>query len=323
MNFFLFFALLFPPNFDEGMLYNSSSNNLETVQDRKIFSLYKNIYEKELLCTERAEGIPRILHFIWLGSTPYSEKSTLLLKQWRKKHPGWQIFFWTDNSRVVPKIEGIVVRKVEDFSFLYLKKPFEEAQSPAERSAILRCEILFREGGVYLDHDTECIAPIDPMNLRFDFYCPVALVEKTFLGTSVQSLGYCLAATLHHPILGEMLHWLSTNWEKVKDSFSSTDPEVRESRLEHLRILPLQRAIEEKAGTRDLVIPLRHLEKFIVHHSFGSWKEQEDEATEAFKAKLFSVKNRENTLSWILLALVLSSFFIVILTLRKKYAMQK
>ena len=40
---------------------------------------------------------------------------------------------------------------------------YERLRKPTERSDIIRLEVLFRFGGVYVDTDVECLRPIDPL----------------------------------------------------------------------------------------------------------------------------------------------------------------
>ncbi|WP_390537354.1 TcdA/TcdB catalytic glycosyltransferase domain-containing protein, partial [Staphylococcus pseudintermedius] len=41
--------------------------------------------------------IPKIVHFIWLGSS-LPTKADLTIQSWQKYHPDWKIMIWTDRE---------------------------------------------------------------------------------------------------------------------------------------------------------------------------------------------------------------------------------
>lgn len=92
--------------------------------------------------------IPRIFHQIWLGPDALPAEFARYRKTWRRHHRDWEMQLWTEDNLPAD-----------------LRRP-EVAQRlrvPAERSDILRLELLWRYGGVYLDTDMECRKPIDEL----------------------------------------------------------------------------------------------------------------------------------------------------------------
>src|SRR5439155_22420530 len=85
--------------------------------------------------------IPRILHQIWVGPDPLPEEFARYRETWLQRHPEWEHHLWTENN-LPPD----------------LRRPeaYERLRAPAERSDILRYEVLWRWGGVYGDADFEC-----------------------------------------------------------------------------------------------------------------------------------------------------------------------
>ena len=69
-------------------------------------------------------------------------------ESWRRHHPDWEMHLWTDES-----LPGDLGRP----------EAYELLRNPAERSDIIRLELLFRFGGVYVDTDMESLRPIDPL----------------------------------------------------------------------------------------------------------------------------------------------------------------
>jgi inositol phosphorylceramide mannosyltransferase catalytic subunit len=90
--------------------------------------------------------IPRVFHQIWLGPDPLPEECEAYRRSWPEHNPGWELRLWREDD--IPAD----ARRPE---------VFETLRSPAERSDILRFEILWRVGGIYIDMDFECLRPIE------------------------------------------------------------------------------------------------------------------------------------------------------------------
>lgn len=90
--------------------------------------------------------IPRVLHQIWLGPEP-PEAVQRCLDSVREKHPGWTYRLWTDENR--PRLDS--------------ENEFRRAPSFAMKADLLRYELLFREGGIYVDADFFCHRALDPL----------------------------------------------------------------------------------------------------------------------------------------------------------------
>jgi hypothetical protein len=92
--------------------------------------------------------IPRVFHRIWVGPDPLPDEYAAYGRTWQEHHPDWELRLWTEDN--LP--EG-------------LRRPevYEKLRAPAERANILRLELLWREGGVYVDTDFECRRSIEPL----------------------------------------------------------------------------------------------------------------------------------------------------------------
>src|SRR4029078_2446346 len=94
--------------------------------------------------------IPPTVHFIWLGPKHFPPESVDNVRMWIAKNPGWKVKFWTDRKREAP-CQGMEIAYVADFAFHCLEKCYRDSENWGEKSDILRYEILFQEGGVYVD----------------------------------------------------------------------------------------------------------------------------------------------------------------------------
>lgn len=66
---------------------------------------------------------------------------------WRQHHPDWELRLWTDGE-VGDLVDGGVLAR---------------CRNAAERSDVVRYQVLARLGGVYVDTDVECLRPIEPL----------------------------------------------------------------------------------------------------------------------------------------------------------------
>ena len=89
--------------------------------------------------------IPRILHQIWLGPR---DRPKAWMETWQRRHPNWEYRLWTD-ANIPPLFNR---RLYEAYGECWIGK-----------ADILRYELLYQYGGVYLDADTECLRPIDEL----------------------------------------------------------------------------------------------------------------------------------------------------------------
>jgi mannosyltransferase OCH1-like enzyme len=89
--------------------------------------------------------IPKIIHIIWIGSKrfPYSRWKLT----YERLNPTWEIKFWTNGK--IPKLIN--------------QKAFIKANSWAAKADILRLELLYKYGGIYIDADSKCLKSLDSL----------------------------------------------------------------------------------------------------------------------------------------------------------------
>jgi inositol phosphorylceramide mannosyltransferase catalytic subunit len=126
--------------------------------------------------------IPRIFHHIWLGPDPLPDQHKPWIESWRSHHPDWEHRLWTEDDLPEDPIRPEVL---------------ERLRAPVERADILRLEILYRHGGVYLDTDLECLRPLDDVLQGEEF---VGVCHKPGRITNT-----AIASAPDHPLLGRAL----------------------------------------------------------------------------------------------------------------------
>jgi mannosyltransferase OCH1-like enzyme len=106
--------------------------------------------------------IPRVFHRIWVGPDPLPREYAAYGETWAKHHPDWELRLWTEDN--LP--EGV------------RPEVYERLRAPAERANILRLELLWREGGVYMDTDFECLRSIEPLIENAEVFITLAKADR-------------------------------------------------------------------------------------------------------------------------------------------------
>lgn len=132
--------------------------------------------------------IPKKIHQIWIGpdKPPYD-----ILDTWVAHHPAWEYKLWRDED--VADLDLINQR-------LYDELVGQSLYSGA--SDILRAELLFQFGGVYIDADAYCLHPLDGAPfLEAQFWIAEEYRHhETFLLNPC-----CMGAESHSPVVRDYL----------------------------------------------------------------------------------------------------------------------
>ena len=92
--------------------------------------------------------IEKIFHQIWINekSPELPDEFKKLRDTWLAHNPDWEYRLWNlENLDFEPRCSRLI----------------EQCRYPAQIADLLRMEILYQHGGVYLDTDFECLRPID------------------------------------------------------------------------------------------------------------------------------------------------------------------
>lgn len=116
--------------------------------------------------------IPRTIHHIWVGPDPLPDAHRPWVESWRHHHPTWKHRLWMEKDLPADPIRPEVL---------------ERLRAPVERADILRLEILYRFGGVYVDTDLECLRPMDDV-IGDDEFVGVCLKPGRVTNTLIASV---------------------------------------------------------------------------------------------------------------------------------------
>jgi len=93
--------------------------------------------------------IPKVIHYIWLGTRPLDKVSVKCMQSWEKHLPDYEVKKWGDSE-----CKDIIAGN------LYAQQAYD-AKKYAFVSDYLRVYILYHYGGVYMDTDVQVFKSID------------------------------------------------------------------------------------------------------------------------------------------------------------------
>ncbi len=149
-------------DFDTSMQASAHTKILERDSLQRMYAFFKRLYEYNSFKQIHPQNeckIPKIIHQVWLGS-PLPDEYKAFVQSWKDFHPDWEYILWTDEK---------VAHELQLDNQCY----YDEAVNYGEKSDILKWELIYRFGGVYIDVDFECLQPLDVLHYMYDFYTGV------------------------------------------------------------------------------------------------------------------------------------------------------
>lgn len=114
--------------------------------------------------------IPKKIHYCWFGGNTLPESAEKCLASWRKYCPDYEIIQWNESNYDITKIP-------------YVKEAYD-AKMYAFVSDYARLDIIYSQGGIYLDTDVELVKSLDKF-LNHECYMGMEMV-----GTVSTGLGF-------------------------------------------------------------------------------------------------------------------------------------
>ncbi len=279
---------------------------VKTQDDFTSLDFFKRMYElrKGLLSgTQEAVRIPKVAHFIWIGPKPFPRESVENIRTWIAKNPDWTFYFWTDRDRPLPN-PTMKMRRIQDINFLKLRDCFNKSVNYGEKSDLLRLEILYKEGGVYIDHDVECYKPFEPLNTAYDFYCGIDMPYTISLPSCINPTNNLIGVKAGHPILIRCMDLLVEQWDKLEEDYPGAGVDEVLNRVIHRTFYMFGEAIRQvsnQEGNRDIVFPAyyfdapyKELSIYARHLYAGIWHENESAFEKMVRQRLMYLSKKSN-----------------------------
>lgn len=139
--------------------------------------------------------IPKKIHYCWFGGNPESEAIKECISSWKKYCPDYEIIRWDENNYDINRCK-------------YMADAYKEKKW-AFVSDYARLDIIYQEGGIYLDTDVEVIKSFDnlldeKMFCGFESRDPIGIKKNHPIEYSI-NLGLGYGAEKGHPLLKEMM----------------------------------------------------------------------------------------------------------------------
>jgi mannosyltransferase OCH1-like enzyme len=159
--------------------------------------------------------VPKKLHFIWIGDESKMPKACI--DTWVQKNPDYEVTIWGNDL-----LRSYVWRNWDKMSDMLHKQDYAGA------SDIMRYQILYEHGGIYIDADSYCIKPLEDWLLDCEaFACWEQelvrnnLVANGFLGgvPNADVWGKCIEEVGKRDCTEEKLAWMITGPMLVTDVF--------------------------------------------------------------------------------------------------------
>lgn len=90
--------------------------------------------------------IPKIIHYCWFGGKPLPELAQKCIASWKKYCPDYEIREWNESNIDLSSVD-------------YMREAYEEKVWGFVPD-VARLQIIYNNGGIYLDTDVEIIRPI-------------------------------------------------------------------------------------------------------------------------------------------------------------------
>jgi len=179
--------------------------------DSARYAKIKSLYEKNLpskVASGQNPRIPKIIHQIWLGPNLPPSYCAEFQAKIKSFHPDWEYHLWNEAD-----LEEL---KLDNWDLV------ERTPNWAEKSDIIRCDLLDRFGGVYMDVDIDVLHCLNELHEKYHFYAGLehpheisTTNNRVWTGISI------LASCPGHPIMKNWKRRIRNGWDEVDLRFSS------------------------------------------------------------------------------------------------------
>ncbi len=184
----------YPIDFYDSMSHSSKFNRKKALTDPQ-WHYIKKFYDTGMRTEFKLDKktIPYKFHLIWLGSSP-PQRYWTIIKQLKRLHKNCIIKLWTDAEAKKYTMTN--------------RHAFNAATNYGEKSDIFRYEILYNEGGVYIDGDFEILKSFDDLFYACTFFAGIGYDENLHIYNGL------IGCNAKHPIIKLCIDTLGTQGPK-------------------------------------------------------------------------------------------------------------
>ena len=92
--------------------------------------------------------IPKLIHYCWFGGNPLPKLAEKCIKSWKKYCPDYQIIRWDESNYDISSAPLFVLQAYEAKKWAFV-------------TDYVRLQVVYENGGIYLDTDVELVKPLD------------------------------------------------------------------------------------------------------------------------------------------------------------------
>lgn len=208
--------------------------------------------------------IPKIIHYCWFGGKPLPKEALKCINSWKKYCPDYEIKEWNESNYNLTKND-------------YVKYCYENKKW-AFLTDYVRLDIVYQNGGIYLDTDVELVKPLD------DFLCNKCYIGMEQVGTVNTGQGF--GAVKHHkfikenkdyyekkPFLNDDGSFKRTICVPITTEILKKKGLINKNCIQNLEdevvVYPVEYFCPKKLGTNKITITKNTVS---IHHFESSWK---------------------------------------------------
>jgi len=186
------------------------------IVDCYIGVLLRDFYERSSFTFSTGEEkIPRKIHYCWFGGKDIPVHLKKYIESWHKFCPNYEIIRWDENNYDISKNR-------------YMKEAYE-CKKWGFVPDYARLDIIYNEGGIYLDTDVELLAPLDRL-LKDDMFCGFQCNYQINFGSG-------FGAIKNHPLI-----------KKLRDYYKSQSFYLEDGQLNLKTCYEYQHPVLEEFG---------------------------------------------------------------------------
>jgi len=156
------------------------------------WDIIEELYNKFQNSGNKVDKIPKKIHQIWIGDMPKEHKQ--LIPKIIENHPEWEYKLWGEED-------------LRDYPMIN-RELYDNLSNYGSKSDVARYEILYREGGIYLDSDFEMVTSFDSL-LKNDFFTGVGHSREPMVFNGL------IGATKNNNLLKNLLNLLYDNFKNI------------------------------------------------------------------------------------------------------------
>ncbi|MEI7263706.1 glycosyltransferase family 32 protein [Pectobacterium carotovorum] len=132
--------------------------------------------------------IPKVIHIIWIGDESKRPNESIL--SWVEKNPEWEVKLWGNDE-------------LAEYPWTNSKHMIEMANRGelCGVADLMRLEILYHEGGFYVDADSFCMKPLED----WLFHCNIFACWENEIAMPGLIANTYIAAEINNDLLGQMI----------------------------------------------------------------------------------------------------------------------